>query len=290
MKKIYKSKILLFGEYSVIQGHDALAIPSNLFSGFWDFDKDLANSQGILYDFYQYLVSLPFEQVRFKSDKFKNDLDHFLIFRSNIPIGYGVGSSGAVCAAIFDGYFQKETDLEIAELKQILGKIESFFHGASSGLDPLVCYLDQAILLQETQSKPIIPATSVSDFGLFLLDTGQARRTAPLVEAYLAKHASNPTFQQFIAQELSPLNHRLIQQYLAGDREALWNSFDQLSHVQWQHFQEMIPAAVHAIWQEGLLANQFRLKLCGAGGGGFMLGMLSTPTMMLELPFKTYQL
>lgn len=288
--KTYKSKVLLFGEYSVIQGHDALAIPVDLFSGQWAFDEQLAVSQKILYDFYAYLAACDFETVQFQAADFKQDLDRSLVFRSDIPIGYGVGSSGAVTAAVFDRYFQKAANLDLTNLKQILGKIESFFHGASSGLDPLVCYLDQAILIQGSNSQPIIPSKPASDFGLFLLDTGKPRRTAPLVEAYLEKQHSRPAFQQVVEHQIAPINHHLIQQYLSGDRAELWKYFDQISRLQWAHFQEMIPEHIHSVWQEGLAADQFRLKICGAGGGGFMLGMSAKAKASLPTTFKTYPL
>ena len=35
----------------------------------------------------------------------------------------------------------------------------------------------------------------------------------------------------------------------------------------------MIPTDFRAIWLDGLANNLFKLKLCGAGGGGFLLGM-----------------
>jgi mevalonate kinase len=34
-----------------------------------------------------------------------------------------------------------------------------------------------------------------------------------------------------------------------------------------------VPEKWHALWQQGLDSKQFYLKLCGAGGGGFLLGI-----------------
>ena len=71
-----------------------------------------------------------------------------LYFDSSIPQGYGVGSSGALVAAIYDKYASdKITVLEnltrdkLLKLKSIFSMMESFFHGKSSGLDPLNSYL-----------------------------------------------------------------------------------------------------------------------------------------------------
>jgi len=34
---------------------------------------------------------------------------------------------------------------------------------------------------------------------------------------------------------------------------------------------EMIPPSLHQSWKEGLEGRDYKLKLCGAGGGGFFL-------------------
>jgi mevalonate kinase len=37
----------------------------------------------------------------------------------------------------------------------------------------------------------------------------------------------------------------------------------------------MIPKNFQTIWRDGLISEEYYLKLCGAGGGGFLLGMAS---------------
>ena len=34
----------------------------------------------------------------------------------------------------------------------------------------------------------------------------------------------------------------------------------------------MIPSAFHKIWEQGIQTNDYYLKLCGSGGGGYILG------------------
>ena len=34
----------------------------------------------------------------------------------------------------------------------------------------------------------------------------------------------------------------------------------------------MIPAQFHELWKQGLDTNDYYLKLCGSGGGGYILG------------------
>ena len=73
---------------------------------------------------------------------------HGLYFESSIPQSYGIGSSGALCAAIYARYTTELippsgsiTQKDIKELRHIFSGIESFFHGKSSGIDPLSCYM-----------------------------------------------------------------------------------------------------------------------------------------------------
>jgi mevalonate kinase len=38
------------------------------------------------------------------------------------------------------------------------------------------------------------------------------------------------------------------------------------------HFKPMIPKKFHQIWASGIESNAYYLKLCGSGGGGYILG------------------
>jgi mevalonate kinase len=45
----------------------------------------------------------------------------------------------------------------------------------------------------------------------------------------------------------------------------------------------MIPASMGAIWEKSLDSGDVHLKICGAGGGGFMLGFARNRAAALEL-------
>ena len=94
------------------------------------------------------------ELVTFDLNTLQNDVNNGMYFDSSIPQGYGVGSSGALVASIYDKYADdKITVLEnltrdkLLKLKEIFSFMESFFHGKSSGLDPLNSYLSLPILI-----------------------------------------------------------------------------------------------------------------------------------------------
>ena len=109
--------------------------------------------------YYNHLVSLNKEgnlPCDLNLDKFKEELDQGLYFDSSIPQGFGIGSSGAIVAAIYDKYCgtnkidanKQISNEDILVLKKIFSSLESYYHGTSSGLDPLICYLKIPVLIK----------------------------------------------------------------------------------------------------------------------------------------------
>ena len=169
---LFYSKILLFGEYGIIKDSKGLSIPYNFFKGALKWDNDNSEmaqkSNKSLKAYAEYLKVLEMKEeglVAFDIAALEKDVADGMYFDSSIPQGYGIGSSGALVAAIYDRYaMDKITVLEnltrekLLQLKKIFGKMESFFHGKSSGLDPLNSYLSLPILIN---SKDNIESTSI---------------------------------------------------------------------------------------------------------------------------------
>lgn len=297
----FNSKILIFGEYGIIHNSWALATPYPLFSGLLSFDKDKGPHRGELWSFSVYLeelfkrkAPLPFE---FSINDFRFDLDQGLYFSSTIPQGFGVGSSGALCAALFHRYgkvSKKNLDPQSPEyiqaLKMIFSLMESHFHGKSSGLDPLISYLNSPLIIQSDKSiqKVQLPNLTQEKWGLFLLNTNRPRRTEPLVNHYLEK-SKQKEFSQAIKNELIPITHTCMENFLEGHYANLFENFKKLSHFQLEHFEAMIPPLFRDFWSTGLQTNDYYLKLCGAGGGGFLLGLARDFEHCTEL-FKPYHI
>lgn len=95
-KKFY-SKVLLFGEYSVIQHSMGLCIPYTLFDGKLTFRRDnTAVIDPELKAFSLFIKQLiDNNQLTYQFDitSFEFDISQGLYFDSTIPQGYGVGSS-----------------------------------------------------------------------------------------------------------------------------------------------------------------------------------------------------
>lgn len=284
----FSSKLLLFGEHTILRGSAALALPLPLFSGKWAYTA-LENAPALqrnLAEWCQYLAEQQSKgalETKLDLARFREDLAAGLYFDSNIPNGYGTGSSGALCAALYVRYALQPIECTDAarypELKRILGQMESFFHGSSSGTDPLIVYLNQAVLLHadgtiQTVEVPDWP-TKTSGFQFFLLDTGIQRSTAQWVNLFLER-CTEADYLQNIQQCMIPLTAQAIASFRAGDWPRVFEEWANISALQQVHFAPMIPESFQALWTEGLSNGHFALKLCGAGGGGFLLGMSKT--------------
>jgi len=157
----FNSKLLLFGEYGLMFDAMALSVPFNRFSGFLDFDANrshLSSSTEIRKFFEHLKTGADSQKLHFSFDleKLEIDLEKGLYFNSNIPQQYGVGSSGALVAALFSRYAAgsvPENKLTPELLKVDFALLESYFHGKSSGIDPLISYLNKPFLIDSKKNN-----------------------------------------------------------------------------------------------------------------------------------------
>jgi mevalonate kinase len=229
---------------------------------------------------YSYLSELNSDLVQFDLENLKKDVSNGMYFDSSIPQGYGVGSSGALVASIYDKYaLDKITVLEnltkdkLLKLKQIFSLMESFFHGKSSGLDPLNSYLSLPILIKSTTNvEPTgIPYQKDGKAAVFLLDSKIIGETEPMVNIFMNKMKSEG-FRKMFSEEFATHTDSCIEDFLQGDVKSLFSNMKSLSKVVLENFKPMIPSAFHKLWKQGIDSNDYYLKLCGSGGGGYILG------------------
>ncbi len=287
-QEIFHAKILLFGEYTIILHSKALSIPYTYFTGhlsfidhkkYTRFDKAVRSNEHL--QSYHKFLSTNDELnnlIELDLDQFRKDIDEGLYFESNIPQGYGIGSSGALVAALYSRYssspLEASDNSAIQELKEIFSILESYFHGTSSGMDPLNCYISEPLLVHNDHyiEKVSVPHKNNNrDGAVFLLNSGYPGNTEPLVTGFLEK-TKDSEYRQKLLNEIIPLNNTCINFLVKGDLESFFLSLKELSLWQLKYFTEMIPGKFNTIWKEGLDRNDYYLKLCGSGGGGFFLG------------------
>ena len=281
---LFYAKILLFGEYGIIENSQGLTLPYSFYKGCFKFStlesEFEKKSNESLKKYWEYLAKLELpEQFRLDLPALKKDIENGLFFDSNIPQGYGVGSSGALVAAIFDRYSvvqHKPEEIgknELKELKKVFGELESFFHGKSSGIDPLICYMNLPILIEnkENVGRVEIPEENEGKGAIFLIDSGVVGETGPMVQIFFEK-LKNEGFRKTLKEEFIKYNNACIQSFLNKEMTPFFKNMKALSKWAYEPFRPMIPDSVFNAWKKGLDTNAYYLKLCGSGGGGYILG------------------
>ena len=282
---LFFAKILLFGEYGIIKDTKGLSIPYNFFRGTLEraeFETDATNaSHKNLRDYSHYLKTLSPDLLQFDWNRLQVDLDHKLYFDSSIPQGYGVGSSGALVAAFYDRYSLDKispdaslTPEKLAQLKTTFAAMESYFHGQSSGLDPLNSYLSLPLLIHSKDKIETIGLPNQNPQGkgaIFLLDTGSSGETAPMVSLFM-ENMKDEGFSKMIREEFAQMTDQCVESFLKGNIKNFFGNMKSFSALVLKYFKPMIPEDFHPLWKKGLETNTYYLKLCGSGGGGYMLG------------------
>lgn len=288
----FYSKILLFGEYSIIFGSMALSIPFGHFTAGISFMKAGKNtghgfairSNEMLKEYCTWLDELnnsPSLRGFFDIDAFRSDLGNGMFLDSDIPQGYGLGSSGALCAAVYERYAVKRIGNdpltgydEMRELKRIFATMESWFHGTSSGMDPLNCYFRRPILVEPGEKISVAGLPdhdSTGEAAIFLVDTGKSGKTEPLVRNFMER-SRGEDFMKMVTGIMIPAVNSCIRNMIKPDKRAFMKALGTLSGFQLDNMKAMIPDGFEGVWERGLTSGDYSLKLCGSGGGGYLLG------------------
>ncbi len=290
MSKQYPSKIFLFGEYSILAGSKALALPYHPFSGsgVYGLEKK-SNLKGLCN--YLKAKSINQEDLNLDIEKLEVALDKGWSFSSNIPVGRGLGSSGALCACIVEN-FSLNTFKSENELKQCLSLVESYYHGESSGVDPLISFTQKTHLFSSLDSFESVSnikksvESLLNEFDLYLLDTGVEREGSSYIKIFL-ENLKDPDFQKKV-EAYNLLNDLLIDKFLKP--EGLKVALGDVSRFQLDIFKEMYTNEMRVLSENLLKKEQGFLKLCGAGGGGYYLLFLNKNINPIDLKFKKIQI
>lgn len=281
---LFYAKILLFGEYGIIEDSQGLTLPYSFYKGTLKFSDNQSDfekkSNESLQKYSDYLANLELSKdFKIDVEAFKKDIEKGLFFDSNIPQGYGVGSSGALVAAIFEKYSFKKynpstiSKTQLKDLRKVFGELESYFHGKSSGIDPLICYMNLPILIENRESvdKVSIPKEEAGKGAIFLIDSGSIGETGPMVQIFFEK-LKNEGFRKTLKEEFIKYNNACIDTFLNKEMTPFFKNLKNLSKWAYVHFKPMIPNNLYNAWKKGLDTNAYYLKLCGSGGGGYILG------------------
>ena len=259
LDKKYPAKILLFGEHLVLDGASSLAIPYSKYSGSWRHKKSTENT----IDFFTHLSELSFIGASKIVELRKQNLS----FESDIPVGYGMGSSGALCAALYEYLIPNFLQRDRLSIIDELAQMESFFHGKSSGLDAFVILMRQAVMYSKNRVELVDFGIKDIPTGCYLVDSGQSRSSKDLIRQYLVNSNSNKRQKM----ELVKVNNKLVDALLNNVNIDIIPLLKKISELQLSLFTPMITDNIRPIWENGLESSNYVMKLCGAGGGGYFL-------------------
>tara|TARA_Y100000813_G_scaffold89731_1_gene63726 strand:- start:527 stop:1411 length:885 start_codon:yes stop_codon:yes gene_type:complete len=269
----FNSKILLFGEYGIMHDSNALSIPYKKFNGSLSKSDHLSEDQKIsnrnIESLYEYIIQEDYLNDIINSDNLKEEIDSGLYFDSNIPIGSGLGSSGALVSSIISRY--SKVDLKSfsnSEIKKIMSLVESKFHGNSSGFDPAVSYFNKPMLYSNQKIK-LIERIAFKDFKVYIIDSQIDSSTKKMIKVFEDK-ISKSEFRLFFNSKFINNTNQCIN-HLINTSKLFRDSVKELSNDTLHNFQEMIPEKLKNKWKEGIKNDSYYMKLCGSGGGGFFL-------------------
>lgn len=273
----YPGKVLLFGEYTILTGSRALAIPVSQWNGRFEYANDSSHDPHLI-GLAKYLASQ--QNVELDHVRFMGDVKRGLRFNSNIPRGFGLGSSAALSAAVLDSYGDNSGQVSTETLVQKLAAIEDHFHGQSSGMDPLVSYLDKPILHESGKYHEASIHTSTDAPQLYLLNSGINRFTAPLVKLFKSR-LQDQSYRELVLRPMQTHVDHAIGFLLEGAWEPFYGHVSCISAIEYSRFEEMLPESINALWTPHLESQELMFKLCGAGGGGFFM-IIARPGIDVE--------
>ncbi|MEO7174720.1 MAG: hypothetical protein ABIV51_02750 [Saprospiraceae bacterium] len=287
----YPAKLLLFGEYAILHGADGLAVPLTSFQGHWTYSV-LSNDHNAQRQLPEFSLWLTREMPEvFGDGAFLKAVETGIWFESDIPEGCGIGSSGSLVAAVLaefgDKTYLQTIEGDLLAIKATLAKMECFFHGSSSGFDPLVSYVNKPVHIKDFLPNVISGLPELAGIHFFLIHSGETRITSQWVNHFNDLMLGIGYYNAFIKGYI-PVHQALMDAYFSGDSAAFYARFQILSVLQRDIFADMIPPNLQNIWQSGISSGQYCLKLCGAGGGGYFMGITADLNILKQFQAKGF--
>ena len=265
--KKYYSKLLLFGEYTVLIGSSALSVPFSTYHGNWKKAKKTEEPLLSFLKFFEKSDFSNFSKITLDRELLTFQIENGLVFDSNIKIGCGLGSSGSLTAAAIDTFLKINGKQDLDTLKDLMAQVESYFHGKSSGIDALTIFLNKAVKSKEGQLDTIDLDQQGLFKNIYLYDSKTSRQTGPLVE-YFTNEILKVTNNKNKLEKLKEFVELGIEGFTTSNQLKLKQAIQEISLIQFELFEKMIVPDVYEDWKKGLDSGNYFMKLLGAGGGG----------------------
>ena len=117
-----------------------------------------------------------------------------------------------------------------------------------------------------------------------------ARKTEPLVSSFLHEIHNDKNYTADFENHYVPVVDQTIQEHLDGRFTELKKQWLELSQLQTHFFKAMIPKNLIVYWHKGNNEGHTHLKLCGAGGGGYLLGLSTLKEKQVSLLYPDFKI
>ncbi len=208
------AKIHLLGEHSVVYGKPAILSAINL-----RVTVSIAPGTGKLP---QYLK--PIEEIIKKKFKLKNLLPYQVKIDSQVPIGYGLGSSAAISAAYIAALLSfMKIKWDLGLVNELTFEAEKIFHGNPSGGDNTTVVFGGLLLFKKGALFTPLPFKIHKNINkFFLIDSGKpVETTREMVEKVREKRKPERVKFERIFDEQEKLVKELAIALKNGDEEGL---------------------------------------------------------------------
>src|SRR5690625_6345546 len=126
MQNNYPSKLLLFGEYLVLQQGAALAIPDDRYQTKWVRKEE---SSAEMLEYLEYLKNKELTESHLNLDRMERHLKNGWKMESDIPRNMGLGSSASFILSIYDQYNTMPDSAEsMDQIQDIFASRDDVFH------------------------------------------------------------------------------------------------------------------------------------------------------------------
>lgn len=270
MKTCLPAKIVLAGEHTVVRGGYAYAMP------YVKYNLCIKNSPSTPADCDTTVLLDLGRKLKEHLNWVEPEALRNVTIESSIPMGAGLGSSAALCAAVVR-FFEVQSHREFtpAERIQFSQILENTFHGKSSGMD-VAAVLSGGLIRFSTATRAEPVSYVPPDFlnKLDVIDTGLRASTAQviqMVEASGGRDAGDRTMTECVRKLsrffTSPEDYA-AQGGLAGLCRVLQETND--AYRAWG----LIPESIERTLKDRVESGEYRaLRMMGKGLGGFLLGV-----------------
>lgn len=282
------AKAILLGEHSVVYGYDALAVPvkrltltTHIVEDAAGLTLDTAGYHGLFaaapasYGGIEFLVRKLIEDPG-RADRLR------LVYRSDIPMTRGLGSSAASAVATIesiDSYFH--LGLTHDEIVSLGNKAENIIHGKASGLDLQTVMSDDLIVYNRKSGFQKVP----SRLGAWLVisDTGQIGSTAQAVARVRDLLRSHPELKNDM-DRLGAIAANGQKAWASRDARQLGTLFDAAQTILagFGISTPIINRQVATARRAGAVGS----KLSGSGLGGVVISLATTRDQAQKIAHK----